>query len=402
MKLNTLISTALALSSAVPGALSVNANLRGSDTAAVALDMINHQEGPLRSNLIGKYASGGPRAWLSRQGERDVNCNPCYCNPKAKEKSKKQCRDGYTCVNHKCQNNDDGSVEEHCVAGSNGRSCCFKDGDCRSGNACQNRICEWIGNPVGDEGSKCKEDEDCAENLECKKRKCRRVEKKIEERGGRIDIPEVSEGGTCSIIDGLLCRKGLSCIDGVCRATARYDIPENNACNTRNGDRCAPYLSCNNGFCRSTARYDIPENDPCNLQNGDRCAPGLICNNRFCRRAARYNIQENDNCNTLNGDRCAPGLSCDNGFCRSTARYNIQENDVCNTQKGDRCAPGLICRNGFCRSMRRYNEPASGGDIPLRGDCTNDRHGCEAGLTCRRSEVNGSDRWFCRRPGSAV
>merc|ERR1711966_362996 len=96
-----------------------NALLRGVDTAAGVLDIVEPDDGP-------KYASGGPRAWLreSGQGNRDVNCNESSSN------SKKQCRDGYMCVKHKCLLPTDDKKDKNkymCVEGSNGRTCCYKD-----------------------------------------------------------------------------------------------------------------------------------------------------------------------------------------------------------------------------------------------------------------------------------
>jgi len=351
MKMNVLLSTAFVLIGACPGALSTNAQLRGADTAAGMRDIVEPENGP-------KYASGGPRAWLreSKQGERDNNCNPCYCNPNTNN-SKKHCRDGWDCKNHKCKQN---NVGGQCQPGTSSDTCCYKDKDCSSGGTCVDRFCK---------------------QAEIRKRTA----------AARSD-----KGGSCgSVITGPLCKVGLRCLDGTC---VLDNVSEGNACGV--WDLCAQGLSCNSGICRAPVqrRSNIGLGGICNLQNGDTCATGLLCIDGTCQSSL---IPYGGFCGA--GDICEPPYQCINGICGSKPSI-IPYGGFC--AAGDICQPPYQCINGICGSKPSiipYGKPCGAGDTckpPLEciggicmdassGDCTincnchnNDCALCVANCNC--------------------
>jgi len=358
MKMSVLLSTALMLIGAGPGALYANALLRGVDTAAGVLDIVEPDDGP-------KYASGGPRAWLreSGQGNRDVNCNPCYCN-ESSSNSKKQCRDGYMCVKHKCLLPTDDKKDKNkymCVEGSNGRTCCYKDDDCNGEGTCVNRMCEQkiakrtTQMPSG-KGGRCSDDifvgPICETGLECIDGTCVNT--------------DVREGGVCGEFD--LCADGLNCVNGICTAPVqrRSGIGLGGTCDLSIGDTCAQGLECVNGICTQML---IPFGGACAA--GDTCESPYVCVDGKCGNPL---IPFGGACAA--GDTCERPYVCINGRCGSSI---VPYGGACGA--GDTCASGLECLGGVC--MDPITGTCTNGCICLNNDCAKCTTNCSCfGLCC--------------------
>merc|ERR1711966_286814 len=267
----------------------------------------------------------------------DVNCNPCYCN-ESSSNSKKQCRDGYMCVKHKCLLPTDDKKDKNkymCVEGSNGRTCCYKDDDCNGEGTCVNRMCEQkiakrtMQMPSG-KGGQCSD--------------------------GTCVNTDVREGGVCGEFD--LCADGLNCVNGICTAPVqrRSGIGLGGTCDLSIGDTCAQGLECVNGICTQML---IPFGGACAA--GDTCESPYVCVDGKCGNPL---IPYGGACGA--GDTCASGLECLGGVCMDPITGTCTNGCICLNSDCAKCTTNCSCF-GLCCMPRCLGSTCNqnGGSCPL-------------------------------------
>jgi hypothetical protein len=172
------------------------------------------------------------------------------------------CADDAQCQSGHCRRSDDCGV---CgPAPSSGESCSDRD-KCAPGLSCNNFVC----GRAKEAGDACESNADCPNSLTCNEGHC----------ASPKSAGQVCRDDSC---DG---HAGLSCADGVCRATqhAAWGQP----CNLSNGIDCAA-----GGFCHSagssaqgTCVAPADDGESCDDQLGPGCLPLATCTGGYCKVA---------------------------------------------------------------------------------------------------------------------
>lgn len=173
----------------------------------------------------------------------------------------------------------------------------------------------------------------------------------------------LGEGATCSnSSDGLdsICKGGIKCVDGKCKA-----FKEGDGC--YNNNECSEYYYCDDDDKKCHAMKQ--EGDACAGYNFGECTYGLYCNTSYNYEdrsvCLPYPTKVGDNC-SMETEYCPDGTKCVYGFCviyPATAGADCDENPGCN-------GVNLTCHNGKCMELpSEHNE-----------SCFNTK--CAQGLYC--------------------